>query len=70
VEKSLRKGLNSLIILVAWEIWKHHNACVFEGVVPRTQRVQSVVIEEGSVWCLAGASAMQDLLLRQLPRGP
>jgi hypothetical protein len=26
------------------------------------------VIEEGSVWCLAGASALQDLLLRQLPR--
>jgi hypothetical protein len=31
-----RKGLNSLIILVAWEIWKHRNACVFEGVVPCT----------------------------------
>ena len=70
VEKSLRKGLNSLIILVAWEIWKHRNACVFEGVVPCTQRVQSAVIEEGNVWCLAGASALQDLLLRQLPRGP
>jgi hypothetical protein len=70
VEKSLRKGLNSLIILVAWEIWKHRNACVFEGVVPCTQRVQSAVIEEGNVWCLAGASALQDLLLRKLPRGP
>jgi hypothetical protein len=40
------------------------------GVVPCTQRVQSAVIEEGNVWCLAGASALQDLLLRQLPRGP
>jgi hypothetical protein len=70
VEKSLRKGLNSLIILVTWEIWKHLNACVFEGVVPCTQQVRSVVIEEGSVWCLASASALQDLLLRQLPRGP
>jgi hypothetical protein len=27
--KEVRKGLNSLIILVAWEIWKHRNACVF-----------------------------------------
>jgi hypothetical protein len=36
--------------------------------VPCTKRVQSVVIE-GSVWCLAGASALQDLL-HQLPRGP
>jgi hypothetical protein len=68
--KESKKSLNSLIILVAWEIWKHRNACVFEGGVPCTQRVQSVVIEEGSVWCLAGASALQDLLLCQLPRGP
>jgi hypothetical protein len=27
------------------------------------------VIEEGSAWCLAGALALQDLLLRELPRG-
>ena len=25
-----REGLNTLIILVVWEIWKHRNACVFE----------------------------------------
>ncbi|XP_066333406.1 uncharacterized protein [Miscanthus floridulus] len=31
-----RKGLNSLIILVAWEIWKHRNSCVFEGVLPNS----------------------------------
>jgi hypothetical protein len=28
--KEVRKGLNSLIILVAWDIWKHRNARVFE----------------------------------------
>jgi len=28
VPKDARKGLNSLIILVAWEIWKHQNTCV------------------------------------------
>jgi hypothetical protein len=72
VGKSLRKGLNSLIILIAWEIWKHRNACVFEGVVPCAQQVRRAVIEEGNAWCLAvaGASTLQDLLLRQLPRGP
>ena len=69
VEKNLRKGLNSLIILVAWEIWKHRNECDFEGVVPCVQQVRHVVVEEGSVWCLAGASALQDLLLRRLPLG-
>ena len=69
VEKNLRKGLNSLIILVTWEIWKHRNECDFEGVVPCVQQVRHVVVEEGSVWCLAGASALQDLLLRRLPLG-
>jgi hypothetical protein len=36
--KEIRKGLNSLIILVAWELWKHRNACVFEGASPCVQR--------------------------------
>ena len=43
--------------------------CVFEGAVPCVQQVRRAVVEEGSVWCLAGASALQDLLLRRLPVG-
>jgi hypothetical protein len=27
VPKERRQGLNSLIILTAWEIWKHSNSC-------------------------------------------
>jgi hypothetical protein len=27
--KENKQGLNSLIILVAWEIWKHRNDCVW-----------------------------------------
>lgn len=27
--KEKRKGLNSIIIIVAWEVWKHKNSCVF-----------------------------------------
>ncbi|WVZ96924.1 hypothetical protein U9M48_042504, partial [Paspalum notatum var. saurae] len=32
--KEVKKGLNSFIILVAWELWKHRNDCVFEGSRP------------------------------------
>jgi hypothetical protein len=33
-----RKGFNTLVILVAWWIWKHRNACVFYGVSPNCNR--------------------------------
>ncbi|WVZ69533.1 hypothetical protein U9M48_018306 [Paspalum notatum var. saurae] len=69
VGKDMRKGLNSLIILVAWQIWKHRNSCVFEGTRPCVQSVVLAVVEEGRAWCLAGASALHDLLLQQLPSG-
>ena len=49
----MRKGLNSLIILVAWEIWKHRNVCVFEGASPNVQEVLHAMAIEGSLWCMA-----------------
>jgi hypothetical protein len=67
IEKSSRKGFNSLIILVAWGIWKHRNLCVFEGVRPCVQSVVVAVFEEGSAWCWAGASALRGLISPHLP---
>lgn len=40
--KEEREGFNSLLILVAWELWKHRNACVFQGVSPYVQNVHLV----------------------------
>lgn len=57
VDKESNKRLNSLIILVAWEIWKHRNHCVFNGVNP------SVVC---GFWCMAGASKFSEFLSRSL----
>jgi len=34
VQKQHRKGFNSLVILGAWILWKHKNACVFDGFAP------------------------------------
>jgi hypothetical protein len=62
--KEARKGLNSLIILVAWELWKHRNACVFEKHRLRIQDVLSYVSLEGDLWCLAGASKLKELVFR------
>jgi len=63
-DKKMRKGLNSLIILVAWELWKHRNACVFKGALPDVQLVLEAVTNEDVLWCMAGASALKQMLLQ------
>ncbi|OEL32105.1 hypothetical protein BAE44_0006875, partial [Dichanthelium oligosanthes] len=37
--KTMRKGLDSLVILTACSIWKYRTRCVFDGCQPRTQAV-------------------------------
>ena len=69
VPKELRKGLNSLIILVAWEIWKHRNSCVFDNSRPSVEEVLKAVNVEGGLWCLAGASKLQELVFGSVPAG-
>jgi hypothetical protein len=70
VPKEQKSGLNSLIILVAWELWKHRNDCVFEGERPSVEVVLQKIANESSLWCMAGASALQELLCRLLGLGP
>lgn len=57
--KEMHKGLYSLIILVAQELWKLRNACVFEGLSPNIQSLLQKVADECSSWCKAGASDIQ-----------
>ena len=64
VPMEMRNGLNSLIILVSWEVWKHRNSCVFEGTSPNIQVLLQSVGDECSLWCMAGASNLQELLIR------
>ena len=69
VPKEVCKGLNSLIIVVEWEIWKHRNSCVFDNKRPSVQEVIRVVSLEGGLWCSAGASKLHELVLGLLPTG-
>ena len=61
VQKDHRKGVNSLIILGAWMIWKHRNACVFEGIAPSVNSIMRELKDEHSLWCLAGAKKLHGL---------
>jgi hypothetical protein len=68
--KEMHKGLNSLIILVNWEIWKHRNTIVFEGARLNIQTLRLTVAHESSLWCFGGASALHELLISSLVPDP
>lgn len=62
-----RRGLTLLMVLLAWEIWKHRNACVFQGIRPAVQSIVLSILAEGQLWCLARASILQDLVHKAAP---
>jgi len=69
VDSQVQKGFNTIIILVAWSIWKHRNRCIFDGVVPDVSCVVSVCKEELRQWSLAGAREVSYLLAQEHPVG-
>jgi hypothetical protein len=56
-----REGFNTLVILVAWWIWKHRNACVFYDVSLNTNTVLQQIHEDAMLWELTGAKALRKL---------
>ena len=54
----MRKGLNSLVILGVWSVWKHRNDCFFNGAVPNVITVLSLAMDEARLCCLAGARGL------------
>jgi hypothetical protein len=62
-----KKGLDSLIILGAWTLWKHQNRCVFYGIAPNKGGIVSQDDEERKVWELAGARGITHFMA-QLPK--
>lgn len=65
VQKEAWKGLNTLFILVAWEIWKFWKSYLFEGSEAHLQLLQKIG-DECLLWCMAGAVDLQKLLNRSL----
>ena len=57
----VRKGLNSIIILGAWLVWKHRNYYVFDGGAPNLSRVMTAFREEVQQWYVGGARAVVSL---------
>lgn len=60
--RQIRKGINSLIQLVAWSIWKVRNRCVFDGAQPNSQRLVQEIREEAATWVIAGARRLGQIV--------
>ena len=60
--KQHRKGFNSLCILGALILWKHRNACVFEG-APNLQVAVQAFKDESHLWQFLGAEKLTALSL-------
>jgi len=54
--------VNSILILVAWSFWNHHNRSVFDGITPSLNGVLSLIKEEILLWSLVGARGISHLL--------
>ncbi|GJN06066.1 hypothetical protein PR202_ga23751 [Eleusine coracana subsp. coracana] len=61
LQKEKKKGLNTTIILGAWILCKHCNACVFDGAQPRISSLRQAFKEKEELWCLAGARGLRTL---------
>jgi hypothetical protein len=55
------KGLNSLVALGAWTIWKLRNSCVFDGCTPSLSLSLRLAREERQSWEVAGAKGLSCL---------
>jgi len=61
IQKDKWKGFNALVVLGAWIIWKHRNACVFEGGRPSLDNLFQAFKDEHHLWCLAGAQSLNSM---------
>jgi hypothetical protein len=57
-----QKGFNSIVILVAWWIWKHRKACFFNGASHNKSKILQDIKDDARLWCLAGASGLRRIL--------
>ena len=54
----LRRGFTTLALLIAWEIWKQRNACIFNAAQPSISKTVVTIREEARGWAHAGARGL------------
>lgn len=62
--QALRRGFNSLVLLLTWSLWKKRNRRVFEGISMLPLLVAASAVEEGNAWIAAGFQGLSILRAR------
>ena len=60
--KRARKGTSSIIMLVAWCVWKHGNVVIFDNTQLSIARLLDTIKAETRQWATAGARGLAALL--------
>lgn len=62
VPAPIRKGTSSTIMLVAWCIWKHQKAIIFENAQLSLSHLLDAIKGKTTQWAMAGAGDLAALL--------
>lgn len=62
IAKDSRRGFDSMVLLVGWQLWKERNSRTFNAVTAAPTVVFNAIIEEANLWVLAGYRCIRSLL--------
>ncbi|GJN11283.1 hypothetical protein PR202_ga29462 [Eleusine coracana subsp. coracana] len=62
IPKAHRKGFDSLVVLVTWEVWKERNRRVFQRTSRNVMELLTTIQEVGRNWIMAGFRALSDFI--------
>ena len=63
VPMQLRRGFDSIVLLVSWQLWKERNSRTFDNSASMVQQVVKLVLEETDEWIAAGFMAITEFLV-------
>ena len=66
-DPSLRPGLQSLVTLTIWEIWRERNNLVFRKVTRTVRQIVYNIQDEARTWRFAGNRDLEMLLPASAP---
>ena len=59
------KAHNTLMMLVAWEIWNEHNTRIFRDIAATATIIITKIKDEASLWARVGAKYLSNVMPRE-----